>query len=59
MVRAGVCIGVDEWGRRGTSTSADHRSAERGDHGGFLGGEYGQTGEPDAFAATLREVLTA
>jgi pimeloyl-ACP methyl ester carboxylesterase len=28
-------------------------------HGGFLGGEYGQTGEPDAFAATLREVLTA
>jgi pimeloyl-ACP methyl ester carboxylesterase len=26
-------------------------------HGGFLGGEYGQTGEPDAFAATLREVL--
>jgi hypothetical protein len=26
---------------------------------GFLGGEYGQTGEPDAFAATLREVLTA
>jgi pimeloyl-ACP methyl ester carboxylesterase len=30
-----------------------------GDHGGFLGGEYGQTGEPDAFAATLREVLAA
>jgi hypothetical protein len=29
------------------------------DHGGFLGGEYGQTGDPDAFAATLREVLTA
>ncbi len=29
----------------------------RVDHGGFLGGEYGQTGEPDAFAATLREVL--
>lgn len=28
-------------------------------HGGFLGGEYGQTGDPDAFAATLREVLTA
>jgi hypothetical protein len=28
-----------------------------GDHGGFLGGEYGQTGEPDAFAATRREVL--
>ena len=28
-----------------------------GGHGGFLGGEYGQTGEPDAFAAKLREVL--
>lgn len=27
-------------------------------HGGFLGGEYGQTGEPDAFAVTLREVLS-
>ncbi len=26
-------------------------------HGGFLGGEYGQTGDPDAFAARLREVL--
>jgi pimeloyl-ACP methyl ester carboxylesterase len=26
-------------------------------HGGFLGGEYGQTGAPDAFAAKLREVL--
>jgi pimeloyl-ACP methyl ester carboxylesterase len=26
-------------------------------HGGFLGGEYGQTGEPDAFATTLRQVL--
>jgi hypothetical protein len=28
-------------------------------HGGFLGGEYGQTGKPDEFAATLREVLAA
>ena len=28
-----------------------------GGHGGFLGGEYGQTGDPDAFAAKLREVL--
>ena len=27
------------------------------DHGGFLGGEYGQTGDPDAFAARLRQVL--
>jgi pimeloyl-ACP methyl ester carboxylesterase len=28
-----------------------------GDHGGFAGGEYGQMGEPDAFAAKLRDVL--
>lgn len=27
-------------------------------HGGFLGGEYGQMGDPDAFAAKLRDVLT-
>ncbi|MBB3084718.1 alpha/beta fold hydrolase [Geodermatophilus sabuli] len=30
-----------------------------GDHGGFLGDEYGQPGEPEAFAATLRQVLAA
>jgi pimeloyl-ACP methyl ester carboxylesterase len=28
-------------------------------HAGFLGGEYGQRGDPDAFAAKLREVLGA
>ena len=28
-------------------------------HGGFLGGEYGQSGEPEAFATKLREVLTS
>jgi hypothetical protein len=26
-------------------------------HGGFLGGEFGQHGEPEAFAARLHEVL--
>ena len=26
-------------------------------HGGFLGNEYGQPGQPEAFAAKLREVL--
>jgi len=26
-------------------------------HGGFLGGEYGWGGQPEAFAAKLREVL--
>jgi pimeloyl-ACP methyl ester carboxylesterase len=29
------------------------------DHGGFLGGEYGQAGDPDGFAATLRQVLAS
>lgn len=30
-----------------------------GGHAAFLGGEHGQTGQPDAFAAKLREVLSA
>jgi pimeloyl-ACP methyl ester carboxylesterase len=30
-----------------------------GGHGGFMGGEYGQVGEPEAFARRLREVLDA
>jgi pimeloyl-ACP methyl ester carboxylesterase len=30
-----------------------------GGHDGFLGGEFGRTGKPDAFAATLRDVLDA
>jgi pimeloyl-ACP methyl ester carboxylesterase len=29
-----------------------------GGHDGFLGGEYGSTGEPDGFAATLRTALS-
>jgi pimeloyl-ACP methyl ester carboxylesterase len=29
-----------------------------GGHGGFTGGEHGMPGDPDAFAATLREVLS-
>lgn len=28
-------------------------------HGGFLGNEYGQPGQPEAFAAALRGVLGA
>jgi pimeloyl-ACP methyl ester carboxylesterase len=28
-------------------------------HGGFLGGEYGQQGEPEAFAAALRDALAS
>jgi pimeloyl-ACP methyl ester carboxylesterase len=30
-----------------------------GDHAGFLGGEYGMTGEPEAFGAALRDTLAA
>lgn len=30
-----------------------------GDHGGFLGGEYGQTGKPTEFATALRALLDA
>jgi pimeloyl-ACP methyl ester carboxylesterase len=47
-------------GRAGAAV-ADHLGATPvtfpSHHGGFLGGEYGQTGDPDAFAAKLREVL--
>ena len=46
---------------RAGRAAADRLGAEpvvfRSDHGGFLGGEYGQTGDPDAFAARLRVVL--
>ena len=62
-----VVIGVGaESGERAGRTAAATAVAERlgtapvtfpGGHGGFLGGEYGQTGEPDAFAANLRAVL--
>jgi pimeloyl-ACP methyl ester carboxylesterase len=49
--------------RRGALAVAERLGAKPvifpGGHGGFLGGEYGQTGEPDAFAAKLREVLAA
>jgi pimeloyl-ACP methyl ester carboxylesterase len=46
--RAGVAVA----GRLGTAPVTFP-----GGHDGFLGGEYGSTGEPDAFAATLRKVL--
>ena len=28
-----------------------------GNHAGFLGGEYGMTGDPEGFATALRKVL--
>lgn len=46
---------------RGASAAAAAIGADLalfpGDHSAFLGGEYGMHGEPDAFAARLREVL--
>lgn len=51
----------DQLASRGARALADRLGIEPvlfpGDHGGFLGGEYGQMGEPDAFGAKLREIL--
>jgi hypothetical protein len=59
-----VAAGVESEGEmayRGALAVAAQLGAEAvtfpSNHGGFLGGEYGQTGDPDAFAARLREVL--
>jgi pimeloyl-ACP methyl ester carboxylesterase len=61
-----VVIGVGTTSSRTMTGRAATAVAERlgttpvtfpGGHDGFLGGEYGQTGEPDAFADTLRQVL--
>jgi hypothetical protein len=50
-----------EMARRGGEEVAERLGIEPvifpSGHGGFLGGEHGQSGEPDAFAARLREVL--
>jgi pimeloyl-ACP methyl ester carboxylesterase len=50
-----------EMAHRGAVAAAERLGQEPvifpSNHGGFLGGEYGQMGEPDAFAAKLREVL--
>jgi pimeloyl-ACP methyl ester carboxylesterase len=61
-----VVIGVGEESGQNLPGRAAVAVAERlgitpvtfpGGHGGFLGGEYGSTGDPDAFAATLHKVL--
>jgi pimeloyl-ACP methyl ester carboxylesterase len=61
-----VVIGVGEEsaqmaaGRAGTAVAARLGTPPvtfPGGHGGFLGGEYGDPGKPDEFAATLRSVL--
>jgi pimeloyl-ACP methyl ester carboxylesterase len=62
--RIGVAAGVESEGEmasRGAYAVAERLGTTPvvfpSGHGGFLGGEYGQTGDPDAFAARLREVL--
>ncbi|MEO5964842.1 MAG: alpha/beta hydrolase [Candidatus Limnocylindrales bacterium] len=62
----GVGVGVGSAGElacRGGLAAADRLGISAvsfpGDHGGFLGGEYGQAGDPDGFAALLREILEA
>lgn len=61
-----IAAGVESEGQlayRGAVAAAERLGIELvlfpSDHGGFLGGEYGQAGDPDAFAAKLREVLAA
>jgi pimeloyl-ACP methyl ester carboxylesterase len=60
-----VAVGAESEGqlaRRGGEAVAERLGTAPvvfpSDHGGFLGGEYGQTGQPEPFAARLREVLT-
>jgi hypothetical protein len=59
-----IAVGVESAGQlafRGGLAAAERLGQDAvrfpSDHGGFLGGEYGQAGDPDAFAAKLREVL--
>lgn len=63
-----IVIGVGaasngELAQRGGEAAAERLGSEAvafpGGHGGFQGDEYGMPGEPDAFAAKLREVLSA
>ena len=63
---ARVVIAAGEESRQMVTGRASTAVAERlattpvtfpGGHDGFLGGEYGSMGKPDAFAATLRTVL--
>ena len=59
-----IAVGTESEGQlafRGGVAAAERLGTQAvrfpGDHGGFLGGEYGQAGDPDAFAARLRDVL--
>lgn len=63
LVMAVGAASGDTFAARGARQVADRlgrpAAVVPGDHAGFLGGEYGQTGEPDAFAAALRALLDA
>lgn len=63
IVMAAGAESEGEMANRGAFAVAERLGTDpvifRSNHGGFLGGEYGQTGDPDAFADTLREVLSA
>ena len=61
-----IAVGAESGGqlaRRGAEAVAERLGTTPvtfpGGHDAFMGGEYGQKGEPDAFAAKLREVLEA
>jgi pimeloyl-ACP methyl ester carboxylesterase len=64
--RVVIAVGAESEGQlafRGGVAAAERLGTQAvrfpSDHGGFLGGEYGQAGDPDAFAARLRAVLAA
>jgi pimeloyl-ACP methyl ester carboxylesterase len=64
--RVVIAAGADsegEMANRGAHALAERLGTEAvifpSHHGGFLGGEYGWAGEPDEFAAKLRDVLEA
>ena len=61
IVMAAGAESEGEMAHRGAIAVAERLGTEPmtfpSNHGGFLGGEYGQTGDPDAFAAKLRQVL--
>jgi pimeloyl-ACP methyl ester carboxylesterase len=59
-----IAVGIESEGQlafRGGIAAAERLGTEAvrfpGDHGGFLGGEHGQAGDPVPFADKLREVL--
>ena len=61
IVMAAGAESEGEMAHRGAIAVAERLGTEPvtfpSNHGGFLGGEYGQTGDPDAFAAKLHQVL--